>query len=85
MGTRRAILRPMKRYLATDDPIDTKTFCSRAYGISCDKVTWQHRDPVTYWLRREYPKPDSSDRSVWQLDADMQTRAHLYLLSVADI
>jgi hypothetical protein len=74
----------MERYLPTDEPVDTKTFCSRAYGLSCNRVTWQHRDPVTYWLRREYPKADSGDRRVWFLDPDMQVRAHRYLLVVAD-
>ena len=84
MAARRPVLHPMKRYLPTDEPIDTKTFCSRAYGVSCNKVTWQHRDPITYWLRREYPKTDPSDRSIWYLTTEMQVRAHRFLLVAAD-
>jgi hypothetical protein len=80
VAAKREVLRPLDRYMPTTVPIDTKEFVARAYGLSSAEVTWQHRDPVTYWLRRKYPKLDSSDRSLWYLTRDMQVRAHRYLM-----
>ena len=79
MTGRRKIIEPLDLYYPTERPIDTKQFAARVYGLTSIEVTWQHRDPITYWLRREFPKQDPSDRSVWYLTPDIQVLAHRYI------
>ena len=59
--------------------ITIRQFCADYHEIDPADVTWDHMDPVVYFMRDNFPKGTPGDRTKWILDdaAQQAVRDHL--------